>query len=315
MIATSMPPITLGQRFESLQAFKSALRSWAIEKSFNPAILDSDSRRVRAGCRSKPNCPFRARCNFNEKQGVATVTTLHDVHACKDSAASTETSAVSRAETSKLKFLIEAVPQLIHVDANTSTRAIIDAVKAKYGKEIALRQAQKVKSTLCPKPSSPGGPQDAGERRQTRASTNNNDLQAPAQTPILEDYEPSPSEPSAMQLDREDFAGSAFLHDNPDERHHLPRHEAPLDAETRPPLVHIEPALRSTGPVPQQHMYRVNEEFQPQAPDSYSARDGRTPQEIRVEAAVLFQRASEKFQEATMLHAEATRLFASVANT
>ena len=49
--ANPMPPVILGQRFESLQAFKTALRSWAIDDSFNPSILDSDSRRVRAGCR------------------------------------------------------------------------------------------------------------------------------------------------------------------------------------------------------------------------------------------------------------------------
>jgi hypothetical protein len=47
----TVAPIALGQRFDSLQEFKAALRNWAVEACFTPAILDSDSRRVRVGCR------------------------------------------------------------------------------------------------------------------------------------------------------------------------------------------------------------------------------------------------------------------------
>jgi hypothetical protein len=46
-----MTSISIGQRFESLAQFKTALRKWSIEANFTPSILDSDSRRVRAGCR------------------------------------------------------------------------------------------------------------------------------------------------------------------------------------------------------------------------------------------------------------------------
>ena len=78
---------------------------------------------------------------------------LQDAHSCKASSTNSSSSSVSRAETSKLKFLLQAVPQLINVDQHTPARAIIDTVKAKYGQEIALRQAQKVKATLCSRPS------------------------------------------------------------------------------------------------------------------------------------------------------------------
>jgi len=43
------------------------------------------------------------------------------------------------------------------VDAKTPTTAIIECVKEKYGQNIALRQAQKVKAILCPKAKSSCG--------------------------------------------------------------------------------------------------------------------------------------------------------------
>ena len=46
-----MPPLARGQVFKSLQEFKKALQEWALEANFTPAILDSDSHRVRVGCR------------------------------------------------------------------------------------------------------------------------------------------------------------------------------------------------------------------------------------------------------------------------
>jgi hypothetical protein len=46
-----MAPLFQGQQFASLQQFKDALRAWAVQANFTPAILDSDSHRVRAGCR------------------------------------------------------------------------------------------------------------------------------------------------------------------------------------------------------------------------------------------------------------------------
>ena len=73
-----MAAISRGQRFDSLQDFKRALRAWAIADKLSPAILDSDSRRVRVGCRSCRSCAFRIRCNYTDGSG-AVVTTFHGV--------------------------------------------------------------------------------------------------------------------------------------------------------------------------------------------------------------------------------------------
>ncbi|KAL8851745.1 MAG: hypothetical protein Q9221_003355 [Calogaya cf. arnoldii] len=147
-----MPPITTDQTFPSLLAFKAALRDWAIERNFTPHILDSDSHRVRAGCRTSPNCPFRIRCNWNEKRGTARVTTCEDVHTCLSSttqALAHQHQDIKRAETGRLKFLLEIVPQLLDVTVTTTTSAIIDAVEQRYGQRIPLRQAQKVKREIA----------------------------------------------------------------------------------------------------------------------------------------------------------------------
>lgn len=146
-----MAPIVQGQEFPTLQDFKDALREWALERRFTPAILDSDSHRVRAGCRSSPDCPFRIRANYNEKKGYARVTTCDDVHNCVSTSDRLVSQDVRRPEASRLKFLVDIVPKLITVDRDTATTTIIEAIERKYGQKIALRQAQKVKQMLVPK--------------------------------------------------------------------------------------------------------------------------------------------------------------------
>lgn len=146
-----MAPIVEGQVFSSLADFKNALRDWAIERNWTPHILDSDSHRVRAGCRSSPDCPFRIRCNYGAKKREAKVTTCDDNHTCEPFRASTEGKAhqdIKRAETGKLKFLLEAVPKLITVTLDTNVSEIIEAVERTYGQKIPTRQAQKVKANL-----------------------------------------------------------------------------------------------------------------------------------------------------------------------
>lgn len=145
-----MPAIVEDQEFPSLLAFKEALREWAIEQNFTPHILDSDKQRVRAGCRSAPNCLFRIRVNFNAKKGIARVTTCEPDH-CHPLGDGVSQN-IKRAESAKLKFLVAVVPELLHVNVNTTTRQICAAVEKKYGQQISFRQAQKVKRALVKRP-------------------------------------------------------------------------------------------------------------------------------------------------------------------
>ena len=148
---STMPPIVQGQIFPSLADFKNALRDWAIERNWTPHILDSDSHRVRAGCRSSADCPFRIRANYSVKRGDAKVTTCDDNHSCEPFRTPADGKAhqdIKRAETGKLKFLLEAVPKLMTVTLDTNILDIIAAIERKYGQKIPTRQAQKVKANL-----------------------------------------------------------------------------------------------------------------------------------------------------------------------
>lgn len=147
----AMAAITINQQFDSLAAFKKALSLWAINTHFQPKVLDSDSKRVRVGCRSGPACPFRVRCNYNEESGKAKVTTLDSEHRNHIAESALTNARISRPEASKLRFLVEALPQLMTVTPETKTKEIIDLVSAKYGTVMMLRQAQKVKAALLRK--------------------------------------------------------------------------------------------------------------------------------------------------------------------
>ena len=149
LISSAMPPIVHGQTFANLLDFKDALREWAIEANWTPHILDSDKHRVRAGCRSSPDCPFKIRCNYYVKTGNASVTIIDENHTCRTySQEGPAHQGIKRAESTKLKFLIEVVPKLMTVTLNTSCQEIIAVIEQKYGQKIALRQAQKVKGAL-----------------------------------------------------------------------------------------------------------------------------------------------------------------------
>jgi len=143
-----MPPIAAGQVFMSLAVFKTALQAWAIEERFQPKILDSDSKRVRVGCRSGPDCPFRIRCNFSDKTGTAKVTTLDGDHCNHIPQGLSQPVRIARPEAGKMKFLVQAVPNLMEITSETSTKDTIDTVAGAYGSDIMLRQAQKVKAYL-----------------------------------------------------------------------------------------------------------------------------------------------------------------------
>jgi flagellar biosynthesis GTPase FlhF len=77
------------------------------------------------------------------------VTVIKDEHTCNPE--DFDPTAAKRTELTKLTFLREAVPKLMIVDYATTPQEIIEAIKQRYGQEIPIRQAQKVKAVLCPK--------------------------------------------------------------------------------------------------------------------------------------------------------------------
>ncbi len=346
-----MPAIAEGQVFANLQEFKQALREWAIERNFTPHILDSDSHRVRAGCRTAPDCPFRIRANYNEKRRNAKVTTVDDNHTCVSTSDHLVSQNIKRAETGKLKFLLEAVPKLVTVDSNTKTDVIIQAVKTRYGQNISVRQAQKVKRELsrkvkgpcrlcqqtghsrkdCPQrqaPTSDGAPAVDGDLPDDLVGDADGEL---ASSSIEEELPRKPThcsvcfrtghnrkncpnceKPDASQTRNSESPGS--------QQRLAPTASMSNGLQNRVPL---DPILANGVRPAMQRIPRTAQSQQDSGPaiteheQARIAETGpiRTPQGTRLEAARLMQQAAKLMSEAARLNNEAARLTASVANS
>ncbi|KAL8903130.1 MAG: hypothetical protein Q9207_004133 [Kuettlingeria erythrocarpa] len=341
-----MPPILTDSTFPSLLAFKAALREWAIERNFTPHILDSDSHRVRAGCRSGPNCPFRVRCNWNEKKGIATVTTCEDVHTCISTSGSHVHQDIKRAETGRLKFLIETVPHLLDVTVTTTTTAIIDAVQRRYGQKIPLRQAQKVKRELAGRVHGPCRYcRMEGHSRRNCPLRREREAAGIMVPPELEDPGPQHFQYTTYNL----RPGDAIeYHRPPGERRCTlclnPGHNrgnCPTK-ESSPPGLHPvshprypddHPSQPSAYSIPHDPDSHDGEYMNPEVPTSTHPPQAnppltseprvdpaleennppqRTAKEIQAEAARLMQEAARLMNEAALMNAEAARLTASI---
>lgn len=346
----TMPPIVQGQVFPTLLDFKNALRDWAIERNWTPHILDSDSHRVRAGCRSSPDCPFRVRANYSVKRGDAKVTTCDDNHTCEpfrtDSDLGKPHQDIKRAETGKLKFLLDAVPKLMLVTLDTNIQEIIDAVAQRYGQKIPLRQAQKVKSSLtdrvkgpcrhchqlghtrrhCPqlRDSAPR-PMPFTQNSITHHSNGNDDHDDGTYADGGLDYETAEGGHSDLMDYANDNSSnnnaSAFSLGHPQQ---LPNN---MFAPSRQNGIPIDPKLASrierlnSGEVPVPVQPAVAPQQTPtqlsatanHLPTNQNGQTSKTPQEARLEAAKLMQQAARLMQEAARLNSEAARLTASAA--
>lgn len=338
-----MPPIVQDQIFPTLLHFKNALRDWAIERNWTPHILDSDSHRVRAGCRSSPDCPFRIRANYNVKRGDAKVTTCDDNHTCDPFRAHSDLGRphqdIKRAETGKLKFLLDAVPKLMLVTLDTNIQEIIDAVAQRYGQKIPLRQAQKVKSALtdrvkgpcrhchqlghtrrsCPQlQDSPPGPMPLTQNSITHHSNGNDDHDDGAYADGGLDYEPADRGHSDLM----DYGNDNPSNSNPSafSLGHPQQMPTNMFAPSRQNGLSLDPNLASRierlnsgeAPVPVQPAI-APQQTPSQLPATQNAQAAITTKEARLEAAKLMQQAARLLQEAARLNSEAARLFASAA--
>ena len=344
-----MPAIAEGQVFASLQVFKDALREWAIERNFTPHILDSDSHRVRAGCRSAPGCPFRIRANYNEKRRTAKVTTVDDNHTCVSTSDQLVSQNIKRAEAGKLKFLLDAVPKLITVDRNTKTDVIIQAIENRYGQTISVRQAQKVKRELSRKLKGPcrlcqsasHSRRDCPQRPASApdvAAARNGDL--PDDMMVYSDMDDSSSEEERPRKPTHCSICFQTGHNrkNCPEKDRLDVSQAgnspsPGDAQVSVPTALMSNGLQDRVPLDPtmtngfhptiQRLARTVQALEtPRLPvaDTEQAAPAdmapaRTRQAAALEAARLMQKAGTLMKEAARLHTEAARLTASLANT
>ena len=172
------------------------------------------------------------------------------------------------------------------IDQNTLTRDIIANVKIRYGQQISIRQAQKVKSTLLSMASDSMG-RDLYSRLREKLGDDATDEEMRRGKRLREDEE-EPIEPS--------------LYEDPNEQNY---HDEDMDGYDDEYFDPYEPLsdheLRSNG--------IVHKSFEPSTRNRQPEHSEPTAAELRAEAAALFQQASAKFQEATQLHIQASKLF------
>jgi hypothetical protein len=89
-----------------------------------------------------PDCKFTVRCNNYPKKECAKITVLVLDHTCAGHAL------VARSQANRVEWLEQMVPTIMTVDANTKSKAIVDAVNLHFRHRINTQQAQRVRKKL-----------------------------------------------------------------------------------------------------------------------------------------------------------------------
>lgn len=138
----------VGQRFSSLEEFKTAIRSISVRQHWELRVVRSNKKSVVIGCRSAANCFFRAVCRSNKN--TTYITSLQDSHGCRRSAES-PASTPARSEASHVRFLLSEIPRLFDMKTRIRGQDVVDAVKRYHGYDISMRQAQRALTKLQPR--------------------------------------------------------------------------------------------------------------------------------------------------------------------
>lgn len=138
----------VGQRFSSLDEFKTVIRSISVRQHWELRVMRSNKKSVVIGCRSGTNCYFRVVCRSNKN--ATYITSLQDSHSCRRSA-ETPAATPARSEASHVRFLLTEIPKLFDMKSKITGQEVVDAVKRYHGYDISMRQAQRALIKLQPR--------------------------------------------------------------------------------------------------------------------------------------------------------------------
>ncbi|KXG54660.1 Transposase, MuDR, plant [Penicillium griseofulvum] len=138
----------VGQRFCSLEEFKTVVRSISVRQHWELRVSRSNKKSVVIGCRSSATCFFRVVCRSNKS--ATYITSLQDSHSCRRSANS-PAATPARSEASHVRFLLGEIPKLFDMKSKIRAQDVVDAVKRYHGYDISLRQAQRALTKLQPR--------------------------------------------------------------------------------------------------------------------------------------------------------------------
>lgn len=149
----------VGQRFSSLEEFKTVIRSISVRQHWELRVVRSNKKSVVIGCRSAANCFFRVVCRSNKN--ATYITSLQDSHSCRRSADSPNRTPL-RSEASHVRFLLNEIPKLFDLNSKIKGQDVVDAVKRYHGYDISMRQAQRALTKLQSQDAGNQGDQSMG---------------------------------------------------------------------------------------------------------------------------------------------------------
>lgn len=187
----------VGQRFSSLEEFKTVIRSISVRQHWELRVARSNKKSVVIGCRSSANCFFRVVCRSNKN--ATYITSLQDSHSCPRGAES-PSATPARSEASHVRFLLSEIPKLFDMKSKIKAQDVVDAVKRYHGYDISMRQAQRALTKLQPRHTNSQGEQSL-------------DLDMSAGEPQSPEQSPSESQGEVAQAFRE-MSENRWLPDN-----------------------------------------------------------------------------------------------------
>lgn len=233
----------VGQRFSSLEEFKTVIRSISVRQHWELRVIRSNKKSVVIGCRSSANCLFRVVCRSNKS--ATYISTLQDNHSCRRSADS-PAATPARSEASHVRFLLSEIPKLFDMNTRIKGQDVVDAVKRYHGYDISMRQAQRALTKLQPRQADNQGDHsldlDMSPVDQHSPAQSQPDSQGEA-GPVYRDISenrwiPDPLQPALMDED------TVNTHESSSERVAAPRPPAPASTQpVRPPQMPQVPAI------------------------------------------------------------------------
>ncbi|KAL5320366.1 hypothetical protein ACEPPN_011167 [Leptodophora sp. 'Broadleaf-Isolate-01'] len=116
------PSLKVGDKFNSLRAFKDAVIDQAVHERWEPRCKKSEMLYVRYTCFFENTCQWRARCNWSPKAEEATISVWEGEYACFDQVRH------QRPVVARIAYLLELVPKLMTVERRTHISSIRDQI-------------------------------------------------------------------------------------------------------------------------------------------------------------------------------------------
>ena len=136
----TLPSLTLKTIYPSLADVKLAVEAHAMAQGWTVSVKKRDRLRILTGCRKTPLCTYHARAETCA--AGARISAYNPIHTCLNAPIP---EVAKRQKISKLNFLREEVPKLMHIDQTTKPRNIQEMVFQHFGKRPTLAQCGKLK--------------------------------------------------------------------------------------------------------------------------------------------------------------------------